>query len=216
MTKPQYHPRTLALLEKAGMAPQELEALQHAPLHVLPPRPAGFGLVGPPGTGKTWSIAHYVARLVDQLVRRQPNPDRADLLWIDGDVARDARLSWVNWHDQVEDLHRRRFDDVWVDRLAGWWEFVPILVLDDLGRERHEGAKDPAQAVLQRVLDHRYRHRLPVFWTSNLGTKQELEGFYHHALVSRILGSWPPCEVEGQDMRLFPLDGFEKASGGDQ
>jgi len=215
-----FHPRTLALLEKAGMAPAELDALNHGPMHVLPSRPGGFGLVGPPGTGKTWSLVHHVAKHVEAVVMRQPDPARAHLLWVDGDIARDARLAWVNWHDTVEDLHRRRFDDVWVDRLAGWWEGVAMLVLDDLGRERHEGAKDPAQAVLQRVVDHRYRHRLPLLWTSNLASQQQLEAFYRsEALVSRLLGTWPACEVDGQDMRLMPLDEmpeWKRASGGDE
>lgn len=209
MTKPTFHPRTLALLEKAGMAPAELDSLAHRPQLVLPSRPTGYGLVGPPGTGKTWAIAFRMAQVVDRVVRDQPDPNRADLQWVDGDIVRDARLAWVNWHDQVEDLHRRRFDDVWVDRLATWWEDVPMLVLDDLGRERYEGAKDPARAVLERVLDCRYRNKRPVVWTSNLESKAELEGFYHHALVSRILGSWPPCEVSGEDQRLL------KVSGGD-
>lgn len=210
MTKPTFHPRTLALLERAGMAPAELESLAHRPLLQLPAAPQGFGLVGPPGTGKTWTVAHYVANRVEETVRRQPDPRRAELLWVDGDVARDARLAWVNWHDQVEDLHRRRFDDVWVARLTAWWEDVPMLVLDDLGRERFEGAKDPARAVLEQVLDTRYRQRRPVIWTSNLESKEALEAYYHHALVSRILGTWPPMATDGQDMRLLPL-----ASGGE-
>jgi DNA replication protein DnaC len=210
MTKPQFHPRTLALLEKAGLAPAEIGALAHRPLMEVPPQPRGFGLVGPPGTGKTWTVAHYVARYVEEIVRRQPDPNRAELLWVDGDIARDARLAWVNWHDQVEDLHRRRFDDVWVARFTAWWEDIPMLVLDDLGRERFEGAKDPARAVLEQVLDTRYRQRRPVIWTSNLESKEALEGFYHHALVSRILGTWPPMATEGEDMRLLPM-----ASGGE-
>jgi len=202
MSKPTFHPRTIALLERAGMAPQELQALLRTPLLVIPAQPGGCGLVGPPGTGKTWALAHHIARHVETVVRKQPDPNRADLIWLDAEVARDGRVAWVNWHDQVEDLHRRRFDDVWVDMCADWWERVPILVLDDLGRERYEGAKDPARAVLQRVLDHRYRRRLPLYWTSNLASQAQLEGFYPEALVSRLIGTWRPMEVEGRDLRL--------------
>lgn len=214
MTKCPFHPRTLTLLEKAGVAPAELEALFNPPQLDLAARSGGFGLVGPPGTGKTWALAQHIARAVDRLVRRQPDPDRAELLWVDGEVARDARVAWVNWHDAVEDLHRRRFDDVWVDRMSAWWEDVPLLALDDLGRERVEGAKDPARAVLQRVLDTRYRNRRPVLWTSNLDSQQAMEAFYGEALVSRILGTWPACQVDGQDLRLFPVVDLGRVGGG--
>jgi DNA replication protein DnaC len=212
-----YHPRTRALLADAGLAPVELEALDHPPRHAPPPfGKLGYGLVGRPGTGKSWTLAQYVAGKVDAAVRSQRDPARAELLWVDGDVARDMRLAWVNWHDEVEDLHRRRFDDAWVDRRASWWERVPMLVLDDLGRERVEGAKDPARAVLQRVLDHRYRQRLALLWTSNLDTQAALEAFYGEALVSRLVGTWPPAEAEGQDMRLFPVVDLKAAAGGER
>ena len=56
-----YHPRTLVLLAEAGLAPEELAALEQAPLIRMPSRPEGFGLMGHPGTGKTWSVAHYMA-----------------------------------------------------------------------------------------------------------------------------------------------------------
>jgi DNA replication protein DnaC len=210
-----YHPRTRALLEKAGLAPVELAALDHPPLHAPPPFGAqGYGLVGRPGTGKTWTLVQFLADKVESIVRAQRDPAKADLLWLDGDIARDRRLAWVNWHDEVEGLHRRRFDDAWVDQRASWWERVPLLVLDDLGRERVEGARDPARAVLQRVLDHRYRQRLGLLWTSNLDTQASLEAFYGEALVSRLVGTWPPAEAEGQDMRLFPVDAGVQVGGG--
>ena len=213
-----FHPRTRDLLAKAGMAPRELDALDHPALHTLPACRGGFGLVGDTGAGKTWAIASHVAQWVNLALHLQPVPARASLCWVDGEIARDRRVLWVNWHDQAEDIHRRRFDDVWVDIWAGWAEYVPLLVLDDLGRERYEGEKDPARAVLVRVLDNRHRAKIPVLWTSNLSAT-ELTRCYGAALASRILGSWPAYEVEGQDLRLAPMfqpQELKKAAGGDQ
>jgi DNA replication protein DnaC len=210
--------RTRELLVISGLADRELDALEHPPIHTLPTGGGGFGLVGGTGAGKTWALVHQVARGVVEAVTRQPDPSRAKLIWVDGEVARDRRVLWVNWHDQVEDIHRRRFDDVWVDAWSTWAEDVPLLVLDDLGRERFEGAKDPARAVLVRVLDTRHRRKCPVLWTSNLNA-DELSSTYGAALASRILGSWPAYEVEGQDLRLCPLMPqveLKKVAGGDQ
>jgi DNA replication protein DnaC len=213
-----FHPRTRDLLAKAGVAPRELDALDHPAMHALPPPEQGFGLVGGTGVGKSWSLVHFLAQRVDKDVRRQPDPALAKLFWVDGDIARDRRVLWVNWHDQVEEIHRRRFDDVWVSTWADWAKLVPLLVLDDLGRERHEGEKDPARAVLVTVMDARHRNKFPMLWTSNLSA-DELTSVYGAALASRILGSWPAYEVEGADLRLVPLvptNENKKAAGGDQ
>ena len=209
-----FHPRTRELLTRVGLAPVELEALNHAPRHQVPDEPRGFGLIGPTGTGKSWALALHVAQRVDRSVLRQPDPTRATLLWLDGEVARDGRLLWVVWLDQAEAIRRRRFEKVWVEAWAETAEDVPLLVLDDIGREPFEGVNDPAREVLVRVLEHRYRFRLPVLWTSNR-TREELTAFYGAPLTSRILGTWPDYEVGGQDIRLFPLTEFKKASGGD-
>jgi len=209
-----FHARTRELLARAGLEARELEALDHPARHAVPARPGGFGLVGTNGTGKTWALTHYVAGLVEAAVRSQPDPWRASLCWIDGLIARDRRLLWVNWHDQAERIHERRFEPVWLNQWAEWAEDVPLLVLDDLGRERTSGEKDPARPLLARVLDARHRRKFPVLWTSNLVTPEALEAFYDPALKSRILGSWPASYVGGQDMRLSPLD-LKAAAGGE-
>ena len=219
------HPRTRELLTAAGMAPRELDALDQPPIFPsLPNLRKSYGLMGERGVGKSWALAHQVALMVDEAVKRQEDPARARLIWVDGDVARDHRLLWVNWLEQVEDIHRRRFDDVWVDAWSEWAEYVPLLVLDDLGRERFEGDRDPARAVLVRVLDSRYRCKAPVLWASNLKIDRdrkidEFTPFYGGALASRIFGTWPALELEGQDLRLVHLaepTEFKRAAGGDQ
>jgi len=213
-----FHPRTRTLLAKAGLAPIELMALDHAPRHQVPDARGGFGLIGPTGTGKSWTMVLHVARLVEHSVCRQPDPTTATLLWVDGDVARDGRLLWVCWYDQAESIRRRRFEKVWVDSWAEHAEDIPLLVLDDIGREPCDGANDSAREVLGRVLEHRYRFQLPVFWTSNR-TREELTAFYGGPLASRIFGTWPDYEATGNDLRLTPPpqpSEFKKAAGGDQ
>ncbi|MCE5272028.1 hypothetical protein LLH00_12200 [bacterium] len=216
MTLSSFHPRTRELLAAAGLAPAELAALDHAPRHAAPPfGRQGFGLVGKSGTGKTWALVHLLAGKVESIVRSQPDPARARLIWVDGALARDRRIAWVNWHDEADLLIRNRFEKAWTEQRVSWWEEVPLLVLDDLGRERAEGRNCPARAVLNRVLDYRYRHQRALLWTSNLDTQPALEAFYGEALTSRLLGTWPPAEAEGQDMRLFPLD-LKAAAGGER
>ena len=212
-----FHPRTRALLAAAGLAPVELAALDHAPRHAAPAFGArGFGLVGPTGTGKTWTVVQWLGRRVDEVVRAQPDPSRAKLIWVEGDRARDRRIAWVNWHDAADLLIRNRKDSTWAERRAGWWEDVPLLVLDDLGRERVEGRGCPARAVLNRVLDHRHRHRMALIWTSNLDSQEALDGFYGEALASRLVGTWPPAQAEGQDMRLFGAEDLKAVAGGER
>lgn len=209
-----FHPRTHALMAKAGLAPKELEALDRPGRHQIPTERLGFGLVGPTGTGKSWALAQHLAGVVDRAVRRQPDPAKATLLWIDGEVARDCRMSWVVWLNMARQIRARaRMEQRWVWDMAEAMADVPYLVLDDLGREERDQREDPAQEVLQEVLEKRYRNNRMLFWTSNR-TREELTAFYGGPMASRLLGTWPDYELGGEDLRLFPV-GLPKASGGE-
>ena len=209
-----FHPRTRVLLAKAGLAPEELAALGHPARHQMPYEPQGFGLIGDPGRGKSWALVQHLAQRVERLVRAQPDPHRATLLWVDDavGVARDGRLAWVNWKRQAEDIQLRRFESAWLDSWAEFASDVPVLVLDDLGLESLDGASCPARKLLVRVIEHRYRQRMLLFWTSNRH-RGELTDFYGGPLASRLLGTWPDYPVDGQDMRLFPVV-LKMAAGG--
>jgi DNA replication protein DnaC len=197
------------------LEPKELEALDHPRRHQLPNEPGGFGLLGSPGLGKTWALVQHVADMVDRTVRRQPNPDRATLLWIDGEVARDERIAWVYWPRLARELQDRPLDNRWHVDVAESLEDARFLVLDDIGREFRKAKEDPAREVFARVIERRERRRLPLLWTSNL-ERNEFTDFYGGPMASRILGAWPDYQVEGQDMRLFPVDEFKRAAGGDR
>lgn len=190
----------------------EMQALDAGQRQELPNSPGGFGLLGPTGTGKSWLMAQLMARRVEEAVRLQPDPARATLLWIDGDVARDRRLAWVVWLDQAQQIRSRARDEKrWIWNWVEMAQEVPFLVLDDLGREEVSLREDAAREALQRVLEHRYRNRLPLWWTSNR-TREELTAFYGGPLASRLMGTWPDYELGGQDMRLFP--DLKTAAGG--
>lgn len=211
-----YHRRTRFLLEQLGLAPVELDALDNPRRHQLPQGTSGFGLMGDAGTGKTWALVRMVADQVEGIVRRQRDPDQATLLWIEGDRAMDGRLRWVLWPRTAREIQDRRLEHRWRTDLAELMEETRLLVLDDLGRETRLKGEDPAWEVLQRVVEQRQRRKLPVFWTSNL-KRDEFVALYGAALSSRILGTWPDYQVDGQDMRLFPVDQeFKRAAGGDE
>ena len=69
---------------------------------------------------------------------------------------------------------------------------VPLLILDDLGRERIRGsyAEDWAASQLDGIINHRYRHEMPILWTTNVPAAH-LVVLYGSALVSRLTGDNP-------------------------
>lgn len=175
-----------------GLAEEELAAVTAGRLRPLPDGQGGFGFWGPPGTGKTWLAAQWVAEF------HQAHKGR----WFAENLPPEDRVFWVHWPTAAEELKRLVIASA--GRTADWVaraKRARLLVLDDLGRERVRGAEDFARGVLVEVVDHRVRHRLPVIWTSNLGPGP-LDEFYRGPLASRLLGTWPPFEVDGEDMRL--------------
>ena len=210
-----YHSRTrqLMTLPSIGLAPREAKAMLAPRIHVLPPAPGGMGVVGDVGTGKTWALAQHAADFVEGIVRSSPDPDTARIPW-------PQRLTWVNWPERAEEVKRlstKRGTDLeeWLDRCKD----SARVYLDDLGRERQtKGEDDYALGLLAEIIDHRYRYGLPIFWSSNLTTREEFSSTYNARLVSRLLGTWPPVLIKGHDIRMdcpANVSDFKRAAGGD-
>jgi len=232
-----FHERTKFLLREAGVCTHELEALDYPAIHTVPPMvPPGFGvyelgmpltrdarmgwgLWGGTGNGKTWLMVQALAEVVERRVRACGRPSAAL-------PPCDHWMMWVSWPEKADSLKRNVIGGggaikTWIQE-AKW---VRFLVLDDLGGERSRGEDDYARGVLSEVLDTRYRKGLPVWWTSNLDPEGMVDA-YKSRLASRILGTWRPLNVQGEDLRLGaplpspvaappPVVDFRKAAGGD-
>ncbi len=189
------HNRTLFLLEHIGLAPKELNYLGQEAILQVPHRPSGYGLVGSTGTGKTCHLARGLGQTIEAIVLVAPEPARACL-------PRNG-FRWINWPMRVEKIKRlvsnKQFQDI--DEIVSSLADVGQLYLDDLGRERIANDHDYGVGILAEIIDHRYRHNLPIFWSSNFAP-QELLGKYHDAIISRLVSTWPPIVIKGKDLRL--------------
>ena len=80
---------------------------------------------------------------------------------------------------------------------------LPLLVIDDLGRER---LTEWGQEMMFSLLDQRDLAERPTIVTTNLDTEQ-LERHLSEAIVSRLVGNCDWLELTGDDHRLKALEG---------
>ena len=153
----------------------------------------GFGLGADTGSGKTMALAAilrgfqrayrkaYAVRLVEETRR---HGKRADVRF-------EHQAVWLSWPDSVTAIRLHAIDGI-AEQMLERAETAPLLVLDDLGRERIKGAyvDDFAASQLDRLVNHRYREELPTLWTSNL-PEIDLTSIYGAALVSRLTEDAP-------------------------
>lgn len=170
----------------------------------------GFGLTGGQGIGKSFCLAAMLRRRLELKLRASidetshvPDPWPGDAPW---HALQD--FAWVNWPEGAGWLKRAVADDggsAEVRKRLGIWKAVPLLVLDDLGRERvARGAPgdDYAVGCLDELIDARSRAARPVLWTSNLAPAA-LARRYGGALTSRLLGLAPAVVLaSAADLRL--------------
>lgn len=107
--------------------------------------PCGLGIVGPSGTGKSWSLAALICRL------------RMPFVWVSSVELKDiATLAAAGVSDVVRETNRLR------------WEAAcntPVLALDDL----HQATISQAwTSRLFDLLETRTNADLPTLWTSQL------------------------------------------------
>jgi len=188
------------LLEKSGLPAryrqatldtiQVTETNKHAvdAVRLYIEKPAsGLMLLGPVGTGKTL-LASCVANAFLDKLKRVTFGGVVDLL---GRIRRSYSRETPEGQAQQE--------EEWeiIEELTT----VPLLVLDDLGKER---VKDWVEETLFRIIDARYREKRPLVVTSNF-TLPELEGRYPavgSALVSRLAEICTGIYLGGEDRRM--------------
>lgn len=197
-------------LELAGAAPREIRATRdkvpEALKRAIPPEPLkavlagevparGFGIGGRVQGGKT-SCLVAILKVGAQAFARREVPQKG------ARAAYSRGLAFVNWPDEVNAIRRAATDPATAERLERL-AAVPILVLDDLGRERIRGSytEDWAASQLDGIISARYRHERPTLWTTNV-PMAELVALYGAALMARLTADNPLTWVDGlTDMR---------------
>jgi DNA replication protein DnaC len=153
---------------------------------MLEEKKQGFFIHSPAGYGKTYIL---------QEVIEQQNQIRA--IRVNGEVVQKAGFRMHPVGELFDDLQlAMRQEKFYYDLDA--IKKKPILFLDDLGAEKYSEFREE---VLYKIIDYRYRNKLPVYITSNLSTS-ELAEKYSVRLVSRILEMCLIVELEGEDRRL--------------
>ena len=81
---------------------------------------------------------------------------------------------------------------------------VPLLVIDDLGKEfsrKNNEGWSWVQEQYFRIINARYENYLPIIITTNVEIK-ELEEMYGSAIVSRLIESCRGVKCDGEDWRM--------------
>ena len=191
------------LLPQIGMMRLEIEAeLPLVPSAILAALPtcviqplseghlpsSGFGLGGAIGSGKTLALAALLkASLINRLrIANSPTPPPTirTMLW----VSWPHEANWMRFNAGNPELSSR------VDRLSS----VPLLVLDDLGRERIKGtySEDWSGCLLDDVVCQRHRARLPILWTTNVPLKPLMD-LYGASFVGCLTENNPLIWIDG-------------------
>lgn len=130
--------------------------------------------IGTPGTGKT----HLAAAIANRLVER----------------GIPTRFGTFQKHlDKIKAEFDTAGERHYLDDIKG----VPMLILDDLGKERQS---EWSKSILYDIVNHRYEHYLPIVITTNLET-DALTNYCGDAVWSRLYEMCDTCVMEGEDYR---------------
>lgn len=184
-------------LQRAGLSRREIRAELHripGPIRNAMPKEvvramvagdiptAGFGLGGNTDGGKTMAVAALLKVHLEAWTKREiPKRGEGTPAW----------FRWANWPDTVQWLRAHAIDPSapeLVENLA----HIPLLVLDDLGRERIKGSytEDWAASQLDAIVNARYREERVTIWTTNV-TEADLVNLYGAAMLRRLTADNP-------------------------
>jgi len=168
----------------------------HLPRHGEPlPGRNGFIITGDKGTGKT----HIAAAIANYLL----NKGISAMLMTERNLFGKIREAYS---------HGRRFghDDLSESEIRGMYETVPLLVIDDLGKEK---ATEWTLATLYAIIDGRYDRAMPIIITTNYDTQNlirritpqdgdyDLNRITAEAIVDRLIEMSECISVTGKSWR---------------
>ncbi len=133
----------------------------------------GLILIGSAGTGKT----HLAASITNFVITEYAVPVKFGSFI---DILSDIKKSFTTDDDIV-----RKLKD------------IPLLVIDDLGKER---SSEWSESILYDVINGRYEDYMPTIITTNLNPKQ-IEARCGEAIVSRLFEMCDAVPMNGADMR---------------
>ena len=147
------------------------------------------------GVGKT-----LLACLMLETIYRRMDPTRGVVLPAQFWPVHDIRL-------RLSSVGRHTFDETW-EQVMGDFATMPLLVIDDVGKERLGGEANYYETY-SLVLEARYNANLPVVLTTNLGLEPWTEGgpslvdLLGRATVSRLaeMAGGKIYVIEGEDRR---------------
>lgn len=156
----------------------------------------GIILIGQAGVGKT-ALASVLANEI---------LDKRGIVWFTTLQALndlyftqiDLRDAWMKLQDE-EAYHEWRQNEIWIEQVN---QSMPLLVLDDVGRERKETRSDWLSSKLESLLRTRYNRGLPTILTTNLLDPADWRKRYgRDSLASFIKEGFYVVSVTGDDLR---------------
>lgn len=160
----------------------------------------GFGIGGITDGGKTMAICS-ILKIGAVAYAREHAPTKGHA------TEYHSQITFVSWPDEVAWFRANGREQGLISEEVHRLSVVPLLVLDDLGRERIKGCyvDDWAANQLDLVVSYRHRNEKPIIWTTNVpeisDDGRDLLSIYGAALVRRLtadnplhwIGDLKPC-----------------------